>query len=126
MVGGCIPEKIVPPRRILDKTERVLRTQSRRRLIHNATHVDLFMAIKQRTITLTQETDNSFRVSSWSNSAELAVGMIISRAKLDAWCAMPGVQVNVRGMTQVADSGQQSALFPKAGLKAVTAVIAAK
>ena len=79
------------------------------------------MAVKRRTIVLTQESENSFRVKSWSNSSELTVGMIVSRAKLNQWCGIPGVDVRVPGMTPPAESDQQLDLFESKVRKAVIA-----
>ena len=66
---------------------------------------------KRRTITLTQEPDDTFRVKSWSNSAELSVGMIISRARLKKWMDMPGVEIRVPGMTPPSEDTRQLDLF---------------
>jgi hypothetical protein len=80
---------------------------------------------KRRSVTLTQETDDTFRVQSWTNSSELSVGMIISRKKLNQWCGIPGVEIRVPGFTPAAESdAQQMDLFTKSEVRALKAVIA--
>jgi len=79
---------------------------------------------KRRRVVLTQDGENTFRVKSWTNSAELSVGMIITRAKLNKWCRMPGVEVQVPGFTPEEDDGRQLDLFTKAEVKAIRTVIA--
>ena len=75
-------------------------------------------------MTLTQETEDTFRIKSWTNSAELSVGMIVTRAKLNKWCEMPGVEIRVPGWTPAADDDRQLDLFTKAEIKAIKSVIA--
>jgi hypothetical protein len=50
--------------------------------------------------------------------------MIVTRAKLNKWCEMPGVEIRVPGWTPAADDDRQLDLFTKAEIKAIKSVIA--
>lgn len=71
--------------------------------------------MKPISITLTQETDGkSFRVASFSNTHQLTVGMIVDRDRVEKWIDLPGVSVNVRGMTPDNSNEAQTDLFESA------------
>lgn len=59
--------------------------------------------MKTLRINLTQEPEgNAFRVVSWTNSTQLSVGQVVPAAVVAGWCERANIQVNVMGLTPVA------------------------
>lgn len=60
--------------------------------------------MKAITIAVSQEQDGRFRVASFTNTAELTVGLVVNRDRLARWVNLPHVTVRVVGMTPEASA----------------------